>query len=581
MIHNDRTLLWETSGNIYNTTFNLPEPVTHYESIEVYASGKENDAGGIHLSKQTFNTQNAKMACDCFGYSPWTTGYNYVLGSDFTISGTQCYCGSSYYMGMALNSTAYAAGKWVDANAQKMLQPIKIIGINRKPTLHLRIINGDHGTVSASVLTGCEYDTVTLSNTPDEDWYFSGYNITGATLTGNKFTFGNSDVTVEGVWSDQLPTKTLTLNALNGWISANIANDETQQIVTASLNSVTVTAVTGSTVTLLASGKQGTNTASYAMSWNGGAAGTANTLPIDGTSTTANRLSGSYTINDDTELSFNTVQTIKYNCNGYGSTTYPCSMSFSSQYGSYGYRQSGFVPVGGVITETGSCTAGLTYSLYNLNGMNTTSCTWNHKGNGSTVTAKGTVTGVSDDNMITIGNQAGRNKIISAQCMAKPSNNQANCSDYQPRLYINAISSNCHPNNTLNGNTYDKTVTDFYTGYGTTGEMCWGNGTNGWTNYGTCEKKPMVQDNLCGKLITWSAGITVKNITAGTSSPTYWIWGYSTSRSQLNKSTMSRGGTYTNTYTGTTGTKIPFIFENGSTKPMNMSGIMNITGRTP
>lgn len=208
MIHNDRTLLWSTSGNVYNTTFDLSEPATHFEAIEVYASGKENDANGVHLSKQTFNTQNHKMGCDCFGYSPWVTGCNYVLGSDFTISGNQCYCGSSYYMGMGNNTTAYAAGKWVNADAQKMLQPIKIFGIDRKPTRTLTLINSDHGTISASVLTGCEFDEVTLSNTPDEGWYFLGYNITGATLTGNKFTFGNSDVTAECVWTQDAYTIT-------------------------------------------------------------------------------------------------------------------------------------------------------------------------------------------------------------------------------------------------------------------------------------------------------------------------------------------------------------------------------------
>ena len=381
-------------------------------------------------------------------------------------------------------------------------------------------------------------------------------------------------------WENAEVAKTLTLNALNGWISASIADASTERIVTASLDTVMVTATPGSVVTLLASGTQGTNTASYAMAWNGGAAGTANNnLPIDGTTTTANRLSGTYTINDDAELSFNTVQTIKYACNGNGSTDYPCSMQFSSQYGSYGYRYSGFVPVGAVITETGSCTAGLTYSLNNLGGMNSTGVTWNHASTGSYSTAYGTVTGTNSDAMITIGNSNGRNKNITAYCHSLTSNNQANCSDYQPMMFVQSVTSNCHPNGVLNGSTYDSTVSDFFKTT-TTAQLRWGNGSNGWTNYNAdSTPRPLVSANLAAKLLTWSANLTIKNITAGASSPTYWIWGYSTSRGQLNKSTMSRGGSLNKTYTGTTGTRMPFMCENGSTKPMNHSAYMTITGR--
>ena len=222
MIHNDRTLLWSTSGNVYNTTFDLSEPATHFEAIEVYASGKENDANGVHLSKQTFNTQNHKMGCDCFGYSPWVTSYNYVLGSDFTISGKQCYCGSSYYMGMGNKTTAYAAGKWVNADAQKMLQPITIFGINRKPIRTVTLINSERGTTNAVPVSGYEDEEVTLSNTPAEGWYFSGYNITGATLNENKFLFEQSDVTAEAVFTDTQQIFTLTLQTDgHGTLSAN------------------------------------------------------------------------------------------------------------------------------------------------------------------------------------------------------------------------------------------------------------------------------------------------------------------------------------------------------------------------
>lgn len=51
-----------------------------------------------------------------------------------------------------------------------------------------------HGTMTASPMSGFAGTNVTLSNTPNANYGFSGYSITGATLTGNQFTL-NNDVT--------------------------------------------------------------------------------------------------------------------------------------------------------------------------------------------------------------------------------------------------------------------------------------------------------------------------------------------------------------------------------------------------
>ena len=51
-----------------------------------------------------------------------------------------------------------------------------------------------HGTMTASPMSGFSGTNVTLSNTPNANYGFSGYSITGATLTGNQFTL-NNDVT--------------------------------------------------------------------------------------------------------------------------------------------------------------------------------------------------------------------------------------------------------------------------------------------------------------------------------------------------------------------------------------------------
>ena len=403
------------------------------------------------------------------------------------------------------------------------------------------------------------------------DIYFPSFN-------GRRLTFNGWGGCLSFEQENTIP---ITLSAIGGWLSAAATKpDQTIEVLTLTNETLSTAFPAGTTINMLASGSQGTNTASYATAFDGSVQTTANlNLPVDGSMAAGNRLTGYMEVVNPTGIGVKTVQTVKYNCNGYGSTNYPCSMSFSSQYGSYGYRQSGFVPVGGVITETGSCTSGLTYSLHNLDGMSTTSCTWNHANVGSNVTAKGTVTGVNSDELITIGNANGRDKNITAYCHSLTSNNQANCSDYQPMMFVQSVTSNCHPNNVLNGSTYDSTVSYFFKTT-TTAELRWGNGSNGWTNYNAdSTPRPLVSANLAAKLMTWSANLTIKNITAGVASPTYWIWGYSTSRSQLNKSTMSRGGSLNKIYIGTTGTKMPFMCENGSTKPMNHSAYMTITGR--
>ena len=51
-----------------------------------------------------------------------------------------------------------------------------------------------HGTMTASPMSGFSGTNVTLSNTPNANYNFAGYSVTGATLTGNQFTL-NNDVT--------------------------------------------------------------------------------------------------------------------------------------------------------------------------------------------------------------------------------------------------------------------------------------------------------------------------------------------------------------------------------------------------
>ena len=81
--------------------------------------------------------------------------------------------------------------------------------------------NDGHGSIGANKTTGNIGDTITLSNTANSHYGFSGYSITGANLTGNAFNIGTSNVTAKA-WFSALPSYTLTLqNDGHGTLTAN------------------------------------------------------------------------------------------------------------------------------------------------------------------------------------------------------------------------------------------------------------------------------------------------------------------------------------------------------------------------
>lgn len=96
--------------------------------------------------------------------------------------------------------------------------------------------NDGHGTIAADKTTGNLGDTITLSNSPNDGYNFSGYSITGATLTSNQFKFNTNDVTAKA-WFTALPTYTLTLqNDGHGSINATKLTGRPGDTVTLSNN---------------------------------------------------------------------------------------------------------------------------------------------------------------------------------------------------------------------------------------------------------------------------------------------------------------------------------------------------------
>ena len=81
------------------------------------------------------------------------------------------------------------------------LQDVTAKGFFTAQIYTLTIQNDGHGTISASKLTGIAGDTVTLSNTNNTYYRFSGYSQTGGSLNGSTFTFGNQNATAKANFS--------------------------------------------------------------------------------------------------------------------------------------------------------------------------------------------------------------------------------------------------------------------------------------------------------------------------------------------------------------------------------------------
>ena len=103
--------------------------------------------------------------------------------------------------GYSLSGLAHLAGR-IEDNVYYFGRSDDIISaFFRESTVRNVVLHQSQGgEIIAIPMTGLIGDEITLSSNTSSHWNFSGYSITGATLTGNKFVFGNSDVTAKGVW---------------------------------------------------------------------------------------------------------------------------------------------------------------------------------------------------------------------------------------------------------------------------------------------------------------------------------------------------------------------------------------------
>lgn len=116
-------------------------------------------------------------------------------------------------------------------------KPIQINGwfFNRdywKKPLTLTLETDGNGTLTADTVTGYAGDTVELTTAYNTYYRFSGYNVTGGTIDGNTFTFGDEDATVYAAFKPNAFTATGTF-ALASTVTASGGRTGSTNTVTA------------------------------------------------------------------------------------------------------------------------------------------------------------------------------------------------------------------------------------------------------------------------------------------------------------------------------------------------------------
>lgn len=93
-----------------------------------------------------------------------------------------------------------------------------------------------HGSITASPMSGFSGTQVTLSNTPNANYGFQGYSVTGATLTGNKFTL-NNDVTARATFN-QTGTIYYTNNNSYSIMSTQVSDPPSSRTINMNVHTV-------------------------------------------------------------------------------------------------------------------------------------------------------------------------------------------------------------------------------------------------------------------------------------------------------------------------------------------------------
>jgi hypothetical protein len=216
----NETLLWSGTDYANQWVINLSGRALEYERLKVGVGSHGESPNFIEVDAPTTYSSWLPL------YSWWGTStayfyygnHRYRWGNETqTISAIS---GKVWPLGTGAANPYTTTGNYTATDTFIRRPLFAIWGINHKKPNKLTLLNSEGGSISASRANGYEFDIATLTNTTaNEDYKFSSYNITGATLTGDQFQFGTNDVKVQGNFEHN---KTLTLiNGEHGVLSAD------------------------------------------------------------------------------------------------------------------------------------------------------------------------------------------------------------------------------------------------------------------------------------------------------------------------------------------------------------------------
>jgi hypothetical protein len=205
----NETLLWSGTDYANQSVINLSGRALEYERLKVGVGSFGESTNLYEVDAPT--TYDSWLPL----YSYWGTNtgsfyysnHRYQWGNETqTISAIS---GKTWQLGTAAANPFKTTGNYTSTDTFVRRPLFAIWGINHKKPNKLTLLDSEGGSISASRTNGYEFDIATLTNTTaNEDYKFSSYNITGATLTGDQLQFGTNDVKVQGNFEHN---KTLTL----------------------------------------------------------------------------------------------------------------------------------------------------------------------------------------------------------------------------------------------------------------------------------------------------------------------------------------------------------------------------------
>ena len=205
----NETLLWSGTDYANQWVVNLSGRALEYERLKVGVGSHGESPNFIEVDAPT-NYSSWLPLYSWWGTSTgsfWYSNHRYRWGNETqTISAIS---GKTWSLGTGAANPFTTTGNYTATDTFVRRPLFAIWGINHKKPNKLTLLDSTGGSISASRTNGYEFDIATLTNTTaNEDYKFSSYNITGATLTGDQFQFETNDVQVQGNFEHN---KTLTL----------------------------------------------------------------------------------------------------------------------------------------------------------------------------------------------------------------------------------------------------------------------------------------------------------------------------------------------------------------------------------